>query len=205
MRLVILSDTHSLHRQVIVPPGDVLIHAGDLTRHGGLDELRDLNAWLGELPHPHKLVIAGNHDWDLQWEPDETRQLLSNATYLCDSSVAIGGLTFYGSPWTPSIGWAFSRGPMALQYHWAELPDGIDVLISHGPPLGALDQNRKGEHLGDGALAEAVLRIRPRIHCFGHIHEGYGRIGNGTTTFVNASVCTIQYEPINPPIVIDLP
>ncbi|NTU84495.1 MAG: metallophosphoesterase [Chloroflexales bacterium] len=204
MRIVCLADTHGLHRQVAVPPGDVLVHAGDLTRQGNLDELRDLNTWLGELPHPHKLVIAGNHDWDIQWEPDEARRLLANTTYLCDEAVTIDGLIFYGSPWTPGPGWAFGRSLMALAYHWAELPDGIDVLITHGPPLGALDQNHKGERLGDEALAEAVVRARPRLHIFGHIHEAYGQIAHRGTTFVNASACTLRYEPANAPIVIDL-
>ncbi|MBX0330508.1 metallophosphatase domain-containing protein [Oscillochloris sp. ZM17-4] len=164
MRIVAISDTHGLHRQIRVPPGDILIHAGDLTRHGDRDALADVNAWLAELPHRQKLVIAGNHDWCLYDEPEAARALLISATYLCDERVAIQGVQIYGSPWTPSMGWAFSRSPMALQYHWAELPDGIDVLITHGPPLGALDQDAKSQHCGDAALAAAVRELRPRLH-----------------------------------------
>jgi Icc-related predicted phosphoesterase len=93
---------------------------------------------------------------------------------------------------------------MALAYHWAELPDGIDLLLTHGPPLGVQDQNAKGKYLGDAALAEAVQRVRPRLHVFGHIHESYGVTRANSTTFVNASVCTTVYEPIQAPIVVEL-
>lgn len=58
-----MSDFHGLHRQMRVPSGDILVHAGDLTRHGDPDELIVLNAWLSEVPHRHKIVIGGNHDW----------------------------------------------------------------------------------------------------------------------------------------------
>ena len=63
MRIIMISDTHAQHRRVDIPDGDVLVHAGDITRRGGLDDLADFNAWLGTLPHRHKVVIAGNHDW----------------------------------------------------------------------------------------------------------------------------------------------
>ena len=56
LRLICISDTHGQHRQLRLPAGDVLIHGGDLTRYGTLEELRDLNAWLGEQPYAHKVV-----------------------------------------------------------------------------------------------------------------------------------------------------
>jgi predicted phosphohydrolase len=205
LRIVCISDTHGLHRQIAVPPGDVLVHAGDLTAHGELDELRDLNDWLGSLPHPHKVVIAGNHDWCFEQEPERAQALLTHAIYLADADVSVAGLRFYGSPWTAGFGgWAFTRSPLALSYHWTELPDEIDVLITHGPPLGGLDQNAKGEHLGDEALAEAVRRVRPRLHIFGHIHEGYGRTKWDGVTLVNASACTASYAPTQAPIIVEL-
>lgn len=205
LRIVCISDTHGLHHQIAVPSGDVLVHAGDLTSHGELDELRDLNDWLGTLPHPHKVVIAGNHDWCCQQEPEAAAALLTHTIYLEDTELVVAGLRIYGSPWTHGFGgWAFTRSPTALGYHWAELPHGVDVLITHGPPLGVQDQNVKGEHLGDAALAEAVLRVRPQLHIFGHIHEGYGVTTASGMAFVNASVCTAAYAPLQPPIVVEL-
>jgi predicted phosphohydrolase len=198
--------THGLHRQIVVPHGDVLIIAGDLTRHGELDELPDLNDWLGTLPHAHKLLIAGNHDFICEQQPERIPQLLSNATYLCDTTIEIAGVVCFGSPWTPGGGgWAFSRSLNALAYRWAEIPATTDVLITHGPPLGTLDQNARGEHLGCPALAEAVRRVRPRLHVFGHIHEAYGMSEADGISSVNASSCTVTYAPIHVPLVIELP
>lgn len=92
MKLVCLSDTHSLHRRLVdIPEGDVLIHAGDSLGQGTLDNLEDLNDWLGELPHRHKIVIAGNHDWAFQEIPELARATLTNALYLEDSGVEIEG------------------------------------------------------------------------------------------------------------------
>jgi len=205
LRLICISDTHGLHRQIMVPDGDVLIHAGDLTRRGELDELRELNDWLGTLPHAHKIVIAGNHDYICEETPELVPQLLDNATYLCDTAATLGGYHFFGSPWTPGGGWAFSRSLNALAYRWAQIPDGVDVLITHGPPLGVRDRNYRGEHLGCPHLAEALLRVRPRLHIFGHIHESHGLAEIEGISFVNASICTLTYEPANAPLIVDLP
>jgi hypothetical protein len=81
LRIVVISDTHSRHRHLVVPAGDILVHAGDLTARGTLEELQAFDQWLGTLPHAHKLVIAGNHDWVCAQMPSAMPLLLSNATY----------------------------------------------------------------------------------------------------------------------------
>lgn len=194
--------------KVNVPDGDVLIHAGDSTAMGTARELWEFNACLRALPHKYKIVIAGNHDWLFQKVPDLARSCLDAAMYLQDSEVLIEGLRFYGSPWQPEFRqWAFNlpRGA-ALQEKWDLIPDGIDVLITHGPPRGILDRVRGGEHLGCEALRSAVSHKQPRLHVFGHIHDSAGihKVIGMRTTFVNASICTEAYRPTNLPIVIDL-
>ena len=62
MRLVLISDTHSLHGDLVIPDGDMLIHCGDYSNHGAFGDLLAFNKWLGKLPHEHKLVVSGNHD-----------------------------------------------------------------------------------------------------------------------------------------------
>lgn len=206
LRVVALSDTHGLHRAVAVPPGDVLIHAGDLTRHGDLGELPEINAWLGGLPHRHKIVIAGNHDWCFAHGADACAALLSHASYLQDAAITLDGWTFYGSPWTPQFfDWAFNlpRGePLARK--WAQIPVGTDVLITHGPPRRHGDYTMHSVRAGCADLLAAVTRIQPRYHVFGHIHEGAGITTNEVTTFINASVVDVTYAPIHPPVVFDL-
>lgn len=209
MRIVIISDTHSMHRQVKVPEGDLLIHAGDCLGVGTLKELEDLNDWLGSLPHRHKVMIAGNHDWCFQTDPEAARQRLTEAVYLEDSGITVGGLKLWGSPWIPVFfDWAFNleRGE-ALAERWAQIPDGTDVLVTHGPPAGILDKVSNGSHdesVGCADLLAAVERVKPRLHVFGHIHEGHGRQETRDTVFINASTCLASFKPLNPPVVIDL-
>ncbi len=84
------------------------------------------------------------------------------------------------------------------------IPDDIDVLITHGPPYRILDKVISGERVGCVDLKQAVERIKPKLHIFGHIHESYGILEKEGTTYVNASLCNFNYRPINPPIVVDL-
>ena len=114
----------------------------------------------------------------------------------------------WGAPWQPVCGGAFnkSRGP-PLAEKWAAIPDDVDVLLTHGPPLGHGDRCRRQGTPRAGCLdlLEAVtFRVKPRYHCFGHIHEGYGVTTDGTTTFVNASSCTVRGQCTNLPLVIDV-
>lgn len=210
MRLVCISDTHSLHRAIPnIPDGDVLIHAGDSLGQGTLDNIEDLNDWLGSLPHRHKIVIAGNHDWAFQEIPEQAREALSNAIYLQDSGVEIEGVRFWGSPWTPAfMYWAFmlERG-QPLHDAWALIPQNTDVLITHGPPMGYGDTVELGLgpcQVGCQDLLQRLDGLHLKAHVFGHIHEGYGMYQRGGTPLVNASTCTERYEPCNPPVVIEL-
>ena len=206
MRIVCISDTHSLHDDVEVPDGDVLLHAGDFTRRGALEDVAAFDAWLAHLPHPHKIVVAGNHDFCFEDGPARARAHLTCATYLEDSGVQIGEHFVWGSPWQPRFfDWAFNldRGE-ALARKWALIPDHTDILVTHGPPHGRLDTTVRGEDVGCEALAARVDVVRPALHVFGHIHEAYGVARTDATTFVNASVCTLRYAPTNAPFVIDL-
>jgi len=216
LRIVCLSDTHNRHKALEVPDGDVLVHAGDATMRGAPEEIAAFDAWLGLQPHAHKLVVAGNHDWLFERDPEQARGLLRNATYLQDSGMEIAGLRFWGSPWQPwFLDWAFNlRRGAALEAKWALIPTHTDVLVTHGPPLGVRDQVPErawglglpggSGNVGCEALLAALERVQPRLHVFGHIHEGYGREQRGGTLFVNASNCDRAYRPVNPPIVVDL-
>lgn len=222
MRLVFISDTHLRHQlgPIEVPEGDVLIHCGDATFRGTIPEISIFSEWFKSFNHKHKIFVAGNHDWLFQTCPEMAIKLLPKRTsYLCDSGKKINGIRFWGSPWQPEfMGWAFNlpRGP-ALKRHWDMIPDNTDVLITHSPPLGigdnAPDSRRASNRVGDQDLLETVLRIKPKVHVFGHIHNGYGKYNiklmepeekDFRTTFINASLCDERYQAVNKPIVIDL-
>lgn len=202
LTFVILSDTHARHRQVTVPDGDVFLHAGDITHRGELDTVADFNDWLGSLPHEHKVVICGNHDWCFQREPEAARQCITNATYLQDSGTGIAGLKIWGSPWQPwFFNWAFNlhRGePIAAK--WRLIPEDTDVLLTHGPPRGIGDRTHRNDVAGCADLLERIHQVKPKLHICGHIHEAAGVVKDGSTLFVNASSLTEM--GMKPPVVV---
>jgi predicted phosphodiesterase len=202
MKLIAISDTHGLHRSLEIPDGDILIHAGDLTRHGTLVDVLEFNDYLGTLPHPHKIVIAGNHDFCFENDRGACEELLTNCIYLQDQEVIIDGVKFYGSPWQPwFFDWAFNlqRGS-EIRAKWELIPKDTDVLITHGPPHGIRDLTTQGENIGCVDLLEVVEEIKPKVHIFGHLHEGYGTTVKREITYINASSFDDQFQPNNEPI-----
>ncbi|HMO82131.1 MAG TPA: metallophosphatase domain-containing protein [Pyrinomonadaceae bacterium] len=214
MRIVCISDTHNCNEQINVPDGDLLIHSGDATINGSSAEIAAFDAWFSSLPHKHKIFVAGNHDWLFERDNALARSMLDDSVvYLQDSSVEIDGLKIYGSPWQPRFfDWAFNlmRGP-ELAEKWRLIPNDIDILITHGPPKGILDEVPRNwgiENTGCEELRKRMEQIagsgRIKLHVFGHIHCGYGTHDEFGVKFVNASTCDEQYRPTQPPIVFDL-
>jgi predicted phosphodiesterase len=211
MKLVLISDTHNFHRELFIPDGDVIIHAGDWTTRGDFDECRDFIGWFCSLPHRVKIFIGGNHEvgwernlWYRDLKPDD-------AIYLENTSVTIEGFKIYGSPYTPAFGaWAF-------MYHtdeqaeglWSMIPDDTDILVTHGPVYKCLDWSpyviigRDNQNVGCPVLRKHVDRVKPKLHVAGHIHEGYGELKADKTRFINASICNGDYEAVNRPMVVD--
>ena len=178
------------------------------------------------------VCCAGNHDltfhedyYEQTWsrhirsaDPSEAREALKHCTYLEDSSTLLqpertssksnGNMVVHGSPWTPEFfKWAFNlpRGE-ALREVWSKIPDSCDILVTHGPPHGRGDITLHSGHFGCQDLKEEIQqRVKPRVHVYGHIHEGYGTSFDGHTLYVNASSLDLGYEANNPSIVIDVP
>ena len=203
IKVVTIADTHGRHDAIEIPDGDVFIHAGDITAMSGDTDLSGFNDFLGELPHPTKILIAGNHDFCFERDPEGSATVLTNCLYLQDQAAVIEGVQFYGSPWQPWFyDWAFNlqRGE-EIRAKWDLIPEGTHVLITHGPPYGQGDLTTQGMRVGCRDLLEAVERIRPCLHVFGHIHEGYGVTSDALTTFVNASVVDRDYRQVHPPVV----
>lgn len=230
MRIVCISDTHSLHPMMghELPEGDVLIHAGDCTNRGEERDVKLFVHWLMDQKFDTKIFVAGNHDFafeehryphhkgDYDWYyhlMNEENLSQSNVTYLEDSGFIIESpefsrpIKFYGSPWQPEFhNWAFNlpRQGEELEKYWSMIPEDTDVLITHSPPAGVRDFTPTNLSLGCELLRYRVDTIKPLIHVFGHIHEGYGAAYINDTLFVNASTCNERYIPSNKPIIIDL-
>lgn len=204
LRIVCISDTHSLHDQVQVPPGDLLLHAGDHCNHGNSGEVKRFDRWLGSLPHPHKVIVAGNHDLPWQRRPRYARMWLHHARYLQDGGTEVEGIKIWGSPWQPDFDhWAFyqPRNSPLLGYAWEKIPDDTQILVTHVPPAGILDFLAADGPSGCNLLLERIRNLKHlKLHVFGHVHSGYGQVSKAGTTFVNASICDESYRPINKPV-----
>jgi len=207
LTIVAMSDTHELHREIDVPFGDLLIHAGDFTMFSrSAAAILDFNEWLGELPHRFKLVVPGNHEFFLAEDPSR-RSLISNATVLVNEGVEIMGLKIWGSPTTLAMGGAFSLSSAKdRRMLYSQIPDDTDVVITHGPPYGILDHSPcLNFHQGCRELRDAVLRVKPLLHVFGHIHGVHDVVSNENTVFVNAALLGLDGELSSPATVLRLP
>jgi Icc-related predicted phosphoesterase len=191
MVLILFGDTHELHREVEIPAGDILICAGDFTMFSkNLSAIEDFNEWLGELPHRHKIVVPGNHEFFLESNP-ERRSVLDNANVLIDESIEIEGLNIYGSPMTPLYGAAFGKpSHKDRQRHWNNVPDDTHVLVTHGPPFGILDLSPdQAERMGDPELRKRVRELPSlKLHAFGHVHGAHGSVEQEGITFANVAL-----------------
>ena len=177
-----------------------------MCERGTLAEVENFARFLDSLPHRHKVVIAGNHDFPFQETPELARELMESFHYLEDQSVTLEDCKIYGSPWQPEFyDWAFNlpRGK-ALEEVWARIPDDTDVLLTHGPPMGHLDRTFDHRSVGCKALTERRHQLHLKAHVFGHIHEGYGQELCGGCLTLNASIFDQRKKGLNAPISFDL-
>lgn len=222
MRIIAISDTHSKHHEVQLPPyqpGDILVHAGDMTHKGELATIQNFAQWCKTLPYDHTIVIAGNHDFCFQDERHylaESILFQAGITYLYDKEITINGIKFYGSPWQPwFFDWAFNVKRGELYKKWQNIPADTDVLITHGPAApnlgGAIPEVRAGDakinEVGDHELFEQMKYLTNlKYHICGHIHECYGIYDNSEISCkaVNASVLNLAYDCVNKPWILPI-
>jgi predicted phosphodiesterase len=185
VRICVLSDTHELESEIETAPCTLLIHCGDWSFFGRSPKAMDaFNEWLGDQPAKYKVITCGNHEYPIEAEPDKWRRRLSNATLLLNEAITIEGIKLWASPVTPLRGGAFGISDEAeRETLWSTIPDDTDILVTHGPPQGILDGGQ-----GCPALRRAVIRVKPKLHCFGHIHSAYGVQPTKNTLFVNAAI-----------------
>ena len=216
-RITFISDTHTKHDKVsgFLTGGDILVHAGDLTGRGYITEIENFMKWYDNINnYDTKVFIAGNHDLGFENDNEKVKGLLTGyktIEYLQDDLLMVGDdydkmVKIWGTPWQPEFhNWAYNlpRGEK-LKEKWDMIPTNTDILITHGPPFGKLDYvPYDGVNVGCEELMKRVEQIKPKIHVFGHIHEGYGYVFDGTTHFINAAVLNGRYEFRNKPITVD--
>jgi Icc-related predicted phosphoesterase len=202
MIIDIISDLHGHFPEL--DGGDLLLVCGDLTARHTESEYEEFILWLGKQDYKKKVFISGNHDNLAMSKFD-----CYDAEYLLDSGTEYAGMKIWGSPWTKTFQGANPKctaftvdTEVKLSKKWDKIPDDTDILITHSPPYGILDKSEEGEYLGSHTLRNQVMsRIKPKIHCFGHIHtHGGKKFDSMTTKFVNASIMNDHYKPVNKPV-----
>lgn len=233
LNVVFISDTHGLHEKLKLPDDiDLLVHAGDFTETGlQKSEYAAFAEWFAEQKAKHKIVISGNRD--VFMDPEKAEKCSKGAIsskdaisfrndflktfesagvkYLEDSGTTIEGLKIYGTPWTRKHSDnGFQIDEEQLQKKFANIPSNLDILISHSPPYGILDADAKNKKCGSPSLTKIVSETKPRIHVFGHIHDGYGtsdEVKLDETYFINAAMQRSSREKtreVNVPVILQI-
>jgi len=200
MKVTAISDTHGKHKELKLNGGDLLIHSGDISSFGNKEEISCFLKWFSKQKYKHKIFIAGNHDFTFENQFDDII-IPDNVIYLNDSGIEIEGLHIWGSPITPSFcNLAFNRNRgEEIDFHWNKIPADTDILITHGPPYGILDETETCFNAGCKNLLKKIEAINLKHHIFGHIHEAYGVTKKGNTTFINAASVDLKYNIRNLP------
>lgn len=212
MRVAVTSDWHG-YIPPEIPDCDLVLFAGDM----GIGEtfshdpevlVVDWNNWM--VDQPPMVAVAGNHDFEnqvkimrfLPWQ------------YLEDEMVEVEGLKIWGSPWSNPFGygWAFNMEEEDQVELFKQIPDDVDIIISHGPPKGLRDTVSYFDGLawvnkgvGSDALRQRMEQLENlKLVACGHIHPQYGLQKKWGHTVINGSLCNNQYKPVNKPIVIEL-
>eukprot|EP01127_Copromyxa_protea_P000036 TRINITY_DN10031_c0_g1_i2.p1 TRINITY_DN10031_c0_g1~~TRINITY_DN10031_c0_g1_i2.p1 ORF type:complete len:208 (-),score=23.22 TRINITY_DN10031_c0_g1_i2:129-752(-) len=193
LKVVCISDTHNCHRNLTIPEGDILVHAGDWSYFGKEEHTIDFNDWLGSLPHKHKIVVNGNHESNALWK-GKVKEMLSNATFLMQESTTVEGVKIFGTNF-------FWPVPMGGNPYYDQIPDDTEILVCHGPVKGFVDGNS-----GCPTLRTIVALKKPKLVISGHMHGAHG-IEEGTddcagVTFVNAAICKGGYVSGWEPVVV---
>ncbi|KAF5664527.1 metallophosphoesterase domain-containing protein [Fusarium denticulatum] len=193
-RILILSDTHGLRFEddkKPLEPVDLVIHCGDLTEDSKLESFRETIQLLKEIDAPTKIVIAGNHDFSL--DDGVFKDKIAEASRVAQEDLEQSIKDEYGDYGEAKR--LFTEADHSIIFldegthelhlqngalikyngaHEFSIPKGIDIVVTHGPPHGMMDMTPERQRIGCPQLFSAIAKAQPRIHCFGHVHGGWG-------------------------------
>lgn len=196
LKIVAISDTHTAHDKVVFSEihnqADILICGGDFSfmyaKKEGVKEFLD---WFASHPQKYKILIGGNHDFFAEENDEIFRAMIPEGIiYLNNETVEIEGYKFFGSPNTPNMPmWAFSKMEKDMPVFYENIPNDVDVLITHTPPFGILDKSSKGINCGSTTLLDKISTLEKlKLNIFGHVHNAHGILIDNNVTYANVSV-----------------
>lgn len=219
-RVVTISDTHNETKHLNLPWGHILVHAGDVMTESGLRHVKQnkkgeelevtvkpngyelftkFATWLGSQPHPHKVLIAGNHDWVMQAMGTEeiTKELekYSNTpnsiAYLEHEEASVGPVKVFGSPF--AYWGSHNNAFMTRTSDYSSMSSNTHIMVSHYP---AILPKGEGRYREDIEIIEAMDRCKTLLHVGGHCHWAHGMYLTSTrkTPCVVASICDSHWQ-----------
>lgn len=212
MKLVFISDIHTRHRELIIPPCDILISCGDYSFRGEREVVIDYHEWLSEQPASHIISVNGNHELEIEKDYPIIKALVEaicpRIHMLQQESIVIDGIKLYGDATTPYFfNWAWNAGRTPaeaaihskpyIKHEWDKIPDDVNILVTHSPPYGILDKVKPTKDgVGCNHLLERVKSLPAlKVHAFGHLHlDGGKSVVEDGITFINAAICNDDYK-----------
>lgn len=216
MIIVAISDVHNRHEKIKIPECDLLIVAGDYTSQGYEHEVRNFHIWLNKQPARHKIVVQGNHEKDVERNFNLMKSVAETACpgviFVEHELVVIEGIKIFCSAYTPWFyDWAYNVERDVISNKWKDIPMDTEILVTHGPPHGILDQVYQvdgvtpRERVGCYALMEKLVQL-PKLHThiFGHIHSSHGKYAFKDIMFYNVAICGETYYPDYQPTLLEV-
>lgn len=222
IKIVAISDTHNRHNRLVMPDGDIIVHCGDATNRGHYSEVKSFMEWFGALPYYKKIFVPGNHDFLFQDSEEVAREICGDNGVICliNEGYEAMGVKFWGMPDTPWFhNWAFNRARSEAEVEYYKvplmrdvtdlIPNDTNVLLSHGPAYGILDEltnvcgDFNGQFVGCDDTLAAIRRVKPDLHFCGHIHPSYGEKHLDGVSHYNVAICSDMLSPENEPTVVE--
>lgn len=219
MKICAISDIHG-NLNFAIKKCDLLIIAGDICpafrdpNRSAISQEEFLNnkfmKWISAQPFKECVFIAGNHDWIFDINKYSVPKFPDNIHYLCDSSIELFGLKIYGTPQQPIfLDWAFNRTEEQLYSYFDNIPNNLDILVTHTAPYGILDKvqnlySPERKSYGCKVLRKKIDEVKPKFSVFGHFHGNYGKTEENGTTFINCSLLDESYDLVKNPIYFEI-
>jgi Icc-related predicted phosphoesterase len=218
MKIVAISDVHAKWQKLQIPECDILISAGDYSFRGEKHLVKNFHEWLNKQEAGYIISVQGNHETWVEQNFQEAKELAEKVCpgvhFIDEGLVEIEGIKIWCSaiqPWFHNWAWNRHRGA-EIKRHWDLIPVDTNILVTHGPPYGVLDEVVRADGssynppnlAGCEELAKKILDLKQLdLHFFGHIHCGAGQKHVNGVSYYNASICDEMYMPSNPITVVD--
>ena len=175
--------------------------------------------WCESLPCDKVIFIAGNHDLHFgnldfmytQFPKDKKVTYLFHKSYVYTSRSG-KEYSIFGTPYCKLFGnWAYMAMDDVLDKLYQDIPENLDILLTHDQPFGWGDILfddviwNTGDHIGNKPLAKAIVEKKPRFQFNGHLHScDHNLIEIGETKHYNVSLKNEKYEPVYDPLVVEV-